>query len=57
MNQKGYKQKYGGLFYDELDAAKRVNQLCKELEIPLQNPGITGEPNQQSAIIFIRPIL
>merc|ERR1712096_171791 len=31
------KQKYGGYFENELDAAKRVNQLCEKLEIPLQN--------------------
>ena len=32
--------KYGGCFNDELDAAKRVNELCKELGIPEKNPGI-----------------
>merc|ERR1712034_3527 len=41
------KQKYGGCFKDELDAAKRVNQLCEELEIPLQNPKISAIPSQQ----------
>jgi len=41
------KQKFGGTFKDELDAAKRVNQLCKEMELPLQNPGIFGIPTQQ----------
>jgi len=45
---KGQKQKYGGRFNDELDAAKRVNQLCEELKMPLKNPGIAGMPNQQS---------
>ena len=35
------------MFKDELDAGKRVNQLCKELEIPLKNPEISGIPNQQ----------
>jgi hypothetical protein len=35
-------QKYGGYFKDELDAAKRVNQLCEELEIPLRNPSIAS---------------
>ena len=40
-------QKCGGYFKDELDAAKGVNQLCEELEIPLQNPEISMMPNQQ----------
>ena len=46
---KGQKQKYSGYFNDELDAAKRINQLCEEFQIPLQNPGIAGMPNQQVA--------
>jgi len=41
------KNKYGGYFNNELDAAQRVNQLCEELKIRLKNPGITGMPNQQ----------
>ena len=32
----------GGYFREELDAAKKVNQLCEKLEIPLRNPGIAG---------------
>jgi len=44
---KGQKQKYGGIFKDELEAAKRVNQLCEELGIPLQNPTISGVPDEQ----------
>ena len=44
---KGQKRKYGGMFNDELDAAKRVNQLCEELRIPSQNPEISAMPNQQ----------
>jgi len=44
---KGQKGKYGGYFSDELDAAKRVNQICQELGIPLQNPEISATPNQQ----------
>jgi len=43
---KGQK-KYGGIFKDELDAAKRVSQLCEELKIPSLNPGINGIPNRQ----------
>merc|ERR1712034_163771 len=39
--------KYGGYFEDELDAAKRVNQLCKEFGIPSLNPEIGARPNQQ----------
>merc|ERR1712034_268929 len=45
---KGLKQKFGGYFEDELDAAKKVNQLCQELEIPPPNPDINAMPNQQS---------
>merc|ERR1712034_204366 len=41
------KLKFGGNFKDELDAGKRVNQLCEELGIPLQNPEISTMPNQQ----------
>merc|ERR1712034_190876 len=44
---KGRKKMYGGCFTDELDAAKRVNQLCEKLGIPLQNPTINAIPNQQ----------
>ena len=47
MCLKGGKKKYGGTFIDEIDAAKRVNQLCEEMEIPLQNPGISAIPTQQ----------
>merc|ERR1712034_34703 len=39
--------KYGGYFEDELDAAKRVNQLCKEFGIPSLNTEIGARPNQQ----------
>jgi len=38
------KCKFGGNFKDELNAAKRVNQVCKELGIPLQNPDISAAP-------------
>jgi len=44
---KGQTPKFGGYFTDELDAAKRVNQICEKLEIPLQNPEICAKPNQQ----------
>ena len=46
---KGGKQKYGGMFKDELDAVKRVNQVCEELGIPPQNPAIdiSAIPNKK----------
>jgi len=43
-------KKYGGSFSDELDAAKKVNQFCKELGIPEENPGIGTVPNRQCEI-------
>ena len=43
--------KFGGLFDDELDAAKKVNQLCEEFGIPHKNPGINAIPNQQWTVI------
>ena len=45
--QKGQKQKYGGCFNDELDAAKKVNQFCEEFGITPHNPTIIAIPNQQ----------
>jgi len=47
LTLKGKMQKYGGCFNDELSAAKRINQLCEEMDIPLQNPGIYWIPSQQ----------
>ena len=44
------KSKFGGHFQDELDAVKRVNQLCEELGIPPQNPDIVDLPAQQSLV-------
>ena len=41
------KLKCGGNFQDELDAGKRVNQLCEEMGIPLQNPEISAMLNEQ----------
>merc|ERR1712096_359501 len=43
---KGKERKYGGVFKDELDAAKRVNELCEKFGIPTQNPEISAMPNQ-----------
>jgi len=48
VSLKGYKQKYAGIFNDEQDAAKRVNQLCEELGIPPQNPGVVEMSTQVS---------
>jgi len=47
LRLKGEITKSGGYFNDELDAGKRVNQLCEEMKIPLQNPAISDIPNQQ----------
>ena len=44
---KEQKPKFGGYFKNEVDAAKKVNQLCEESEIPLQNPEICATSNQQ----------
>ena len=54
LNLKGQQPKYGGTFYDELDAAKSVNHLCEAMDIPLQNPGISGIPNQQCQVAYCR---
>jgi hypothetical protein len=43
----GGNKRYGGCFRDELDAAKRVNQFCKELGIPHKNHEISAKPNRQ----------
>merc|ERR1712034_199927 len=40
-------KKYGGCFDDELDAAKKVNQLCEEYGMPHKNTGISEIPKQQ----------
>jgi len=45
------KLNFGGHFKKELDAAKRVNQLCEELRIPPHNPTISGIPYQQSSMV------
>ena len=47
LQLKAGEQKFGGTFNDELDAAKRVNQLCEKLGIPAQNPEVSAIPNQQ----------
>jgi len=44
IHMKGEKKRYGGCFDSELDAGKRVNQLCGELGIPPFNPAISAIP-------------
>ena len=57
MFLKGQKRaKHGGRFDDELEAAKRVNEICEDLGILQQNPTISTIPNQQYKVtksIFI----
>merc|ERR1711925_22474 len=53
LHVKGEKEKFGGNFKDEVDAAKRVNQLCEELGIPPQNPGVVEMPTQHDDFQFI----
>ena len=43
--------KHGGTFNNEMDAAKRVNQLCEEMRIPLRNPEISAIPINQQCVI------
>ena len=50
LHIKGEEPKYGGTFTDEVDAAKRVNQLCEEFGIPLKNPSIVEMPTQESPV-------
>ena len=57
LKLKKEKVKYGGYCKDELDAAKRVNQLCEELGIPLQNPEISGMPNQKYEVTYSEKII
>merc|ERR1711925_41050 len=47
LSIKGQKAKYGGIFKNELEAAKKANQLCEELGIPIYNPEISAIPSQQ----------
>merc|ERR1712034_33757 len=47
LSLKNGKKKFGGNFKDELDAAKKVNQLCEQLGIsPTQNSGVVEIPTQ-----------
>ena len=47
------KKKFGGCFDDEVDAAKKVNQLCEDMGIPHKNPEISAIPIQQVAQLFL----
>ena len=44
---KRQKATYGGVFEDELNAANKVNELCKDFGIPPYNPTICAITNQQ----------
>ena len=50
ISPEGQKRKFGGYFEKELDAAKKMNQLCKELGIPLENSEISTVPNQKCQV-------
>ena len=52
LRVKGREEKCGGSFDHELHAAKRINQLCEEMDIPLRNPGIAGIPTQQCQVLI-----
>ena len=57
---KGGKKKDGGSFKNEIDAAKRVNQLCQELGIPVKTPEISAIPDvkyQVAKKIFCSTVL
>ena len=47
------KQIYGGIFDNEIDAAKRVNGICDGLNIPHKNPGI-GTLNKNEAKVVTK---
>jgi hypothetical protein len=50
ISVKGEKIKYGGLFNDELHAAKKVNQLCENFGMSPQNPGIGQMSTQEPPV-------
>jgi hypothetical protein len=56
MSLTGKKQNYCGIYEDELDAAKKVNQLCEQWGIPVQNPGISTTPNEPYQVTTLRNI-
>ena len=40
-------------FENELDAAKRINQLCENMKILLKNPELPEMSNQQVTLLFL----
>ena len=44
-------------FENELDAVKRINQLCKNIGIPSKNPELPEIPNQQVTPLFLNQSL
>jgi len=44
-------RKYGGIFDEELDAAKKVNHLCEELKIAPLNPGASRIHNFEFLVL------
>jgi len=45
------KKYYGGYYFEEIEAAKRVNQICDELGIEHKNPGVDAMPKQHKRLI------
>jgi hypothetical protein len=43
----------GGVYLNEVDAAKRVNQLCDELGIKRKNPTVDAEPAPEVIKAFL----
>ena len=46
------KKNFGGYFNDELDAARKVNQLCEKFGIPHKNHGIETMTSKQVIQLF-----
>ena len=42
---------FGGYFNEEIEAAKKVNQLCDEVGIPQKNPEVNEMPITNSKVI------
>ena len=45
------KKYYGGYFFEEIEAAKRVNQICDELGNEHKNPGVDAMPKPHVTIL------
>ena len=48
---KGKLPKFGGSFNHELDAAKKVNDLCQENGLAIKNPGINKTLNKVAQLL------